>query len=147
MTVFNDGKTPSCKNVHAMLRSKAGIKLTLNRNTSDLEKAIIRNVLANPRLATWIEAVGRKDSRNNPTDDQLAICSLLSKERFLNRGFERLLQMDDWEYEIAMHTELCAYISKEKKLRNLLTKPSHLYCKVINPALDASSATQKLLGI
>lgn len=114
LTVFNDGKTPSCKNVHSALRSKAGVKLMLHRGTSDLEKAVIRNVLANPRLLTWMDAVSRKDSHNKPSEHQLSICSLLSKERFLNRGFDRLLQMDDQEYGVALQTELCAYIAKRE---------------------------------
>lgn len=114
LTVFNDGKTPSCKNMHSALRSKAGVKLMLRRGTSDLEKAIIRNVLVNPRLLTWMDAVSRKDSHNNPSEHQLSVCSLLSKERFLNRGFDRLLQMDDQEYGVALQTELCAYIAKRE---------------------------------
>lgn len=122
LTVFNDGKTPSCKNIHSALRSKAGIKLMLNRGTSDLEKTVIRNVLANPRLLTWIDAVTRKDSHNNPSKHQLSICSLLSKQRFLNHGFDRLLQMDDQEYGVALQTELCAYVAKREEAAGYVAK-------------------------
>lgn len=129
LTVFNDGKTPSCKNMHSALRSKAGVKLMLRRGTSDLEKAIIRNVLVNPRLLTWMDAVSRKDSHNNPSEHQLSVCSLLSKERFLNRGFDRLLQMDDQEYGVALQTELCAYVAKREDAAGYVNKSQTLYIK------------------
>ena len=115
LTVFNDGVTPSCKNMHATLRSKAGVKLLLRRGVADLEKTVVNNVLDIPRILSWIDAVGQKDMRKSPTEDQLSICSLLSKERFLNRGFERLLQMSNQEYDMALHTELCAHMAKREE--------------------------------